>query len=129
MATTADALETLVLRYFAGVDGEDYPAIRETLTDDCLFTVETHGVKLQGDGEIKAMFDRLWASHAAVLHTDFVFTADPAANRVAVRFAVINTHHDGRETHKSNANFFEVTDGRFSRVSVYMAGENTLDTD
>lgn len=122
------ALETLVRRYFAAVDGEDYPAIRATLTDDCLFTVETHGVRLQGEGEIKAMFDRLWASHTAVLHKDFVFTTAPGDNRVAVRFTVINTHHDGRETHKSNANFFEVTDGRFSRVSVYMAGENTLNT-
>jgi len=129
MAMTEEALVALVRTYFTGVDSEDYPTIRATLADDCLFTVETHGVRLQGEGEIKAMFDRLWSSHAAVLHKDFVFTAAPGDNRIAVRFAVINTHHDGSETHKSNANFFEVTDGCFSRVSVYMAGENTLNTD
>ena len=128
MTMTEDDLIALVKTYFAGVDGEDYAGIRKTLSDRCLFTVETHGVHLQGDGEIRQMFDNLWSSHAAVLHRDFVFTAAPSDNRIAVRFAVVNTHHDGSETHKSNANFFEVMDGRFSRVSVYMAGENTLNT-
>ena len=120
---------SLVARYFAGVDAEDYEAISATLAPDCLFTVETHGVKLQGHREIKDMLERLWSSHASVLHKDFVYTAAPDHNRIAVRFAVVNTHHDGSQTHKSNSNFFEIRDGVFSRISVYMAGENTLDTD
>ena len=32
----------LVKRYIHGVDQEDFGAISETLTDDCVFTVETH---------------------------------------------------------------------------------------
>lgn len=116
----------LVERYFAGVDGEDFPAIAATLTPDCVFTVETHGVKLHGLVEIEAMFRRLWADHASVKHHDFAHVADPGDGRVASRFTVINTDHDGGTVRKSNCNFFELRDGEFSRVAVYMAGENTL---
>lgn len=118
----------LVRRYFDSVDKEDFAAVSATLTDDCVFTVETHGVRLQGREKIEGMFMRLWANHAAVRHQDFVYVAAPKDDRIAVRFAVVNTHHDRSLTHKSNCNFFEIRDGRFVRVAVYMAGENTLNT-
>ena len=118
----------LVKRYFNGVDNEDIAAVSATLTDDCVFTVETHGVRLQGSEEIKSMFMRLWDNHASVRHQEFVYVPAPKDDRIAVRFAVVNTHHDGSQTHKSNCNFFEIRDGRFVRVAVYMAGENTLNT-
>ncbi len=116
----------LVNQYFSGVDGEDFQAITETLTSECIFTVETHGVRLQGHDQIKTMFDRLWSNHAAVRHQDFVHVASPAEGRIATRFQVINTHHDGQVTYKSNCNFFEIVDSRFASVAVYMAGQNTL---
>ena len=116
----------LVEKYFTGVDNADFEVIVETLADDCVFSVETHGVKLQGVDEIERMFLRLWSSHATVKHQDFVYVADPGQGRIAARFSVVNTHHDGSLTNKSNCNFFELRDGRFSRIAVYMAGENTL---
>lgn len=116
----------LVGRYFASVDGEDFAAIESTLTEDCVFTVETHAIRLVGLDEIREMFVRLWDDHAAVRHYDFVHVAAPDDGRIAARFSVVNTHRDGRQIHKSNSNFFEIRDGRFSRVAVYMAGENTL---
>ena len=116
----------LVDRYFGAVDGEDFGVIGETLVADCIFSVETHGVVLRDRAGIKAMFRRLWDDHAAVSHRDFVHVADPDAGRIAVRFQVVNTQHDGAETHKSNCNFFEIEDGRFTRVAVYMDGGNTL---
>ena len=118
----------LVRRYFTAVDGEDFAAIAAMLADDCEFSVETHGVRLRGLGEIRAMFLRLWADHAAVRHYDFVHVAAPGDGRIATRFSVVNTGHDGGQVHKSNCNFFEIADGRFSRIAVYMAGENTLTT-
>jgi len=124
---TRQELITLVGRYFAGVDGEDFAAIKSTLTDDCVFTVETHGVELIGIEQISGMFDRLWSRHAAVRHEAFIYVPSPDDDRIAVRFAVVNTHHDGAMTHKSNCNFFEVRGDQFSRVAVYMAGENTLE--
>ncbi len=119
----------LVRQYFSAVDSEDFEAVKSTLAADCIFSVETHGVKLQGHVEIEIMLRRLWGDHAAVKHQDFVHVPSPETGRIASRFQVINTHHDGSLTHKSNCNFFEIVDGRFSRVAVYMAGQNTLDVD
>lgn len=123
---TERQLIDLVERYFAAVNAMDFRAIAQTLSDDCVFTVETHDVRLTGLGEIEPMFRRLWENHAAVCHETFTYVPAPESGRIAVRFSVVNTHHDGSRTLKSNCNFFEIRDGRFSAVAVYMAGENTL---
>ncbi len=116
----------LVERYFAAVDGEDEAALLATLTEECVFTVETHGVRLEGHAQIAAMFRRLWAAHAAVRHHRFTHVPDPVDGRIASRFSVENTERDGALTRKSNCNFFEIAGARFSAVAVYMAGPNTL---
>ena len=126
MNSTEDMI-SLVKRYFAAVDGEDLAGVLATLTEDCRFTVETHGVALTGHDEIRGMFTRLWGNHHAVLHDRFNFVADPAGGQIAAQFRVVNTLESGALVTKSNCNFFTVRDGRFSRVAVYMAGENTLD--
>ena len=117
----------LVKKYFDGVDREDFDAISDTLTSDCIFTVETHRVRLENRADIEQMFRRLWRNHAAVRHQDFVFVPAPDDGRIAAQFKVVNTHHDGNLTEKSNCNFFEIRDDRFARIAIYMAGENTLD--
>lgn len=124
---TDDDLIQLVRAYFAAVDGENLDGVLATLTPNCKFTVETHGVALDGHEEISGMFERLWSNHAAVLHDGFIFVPSSTTDRIAVQFKVTNTEDNGQKTHKSNCNFFEVDDGRFSSVAVYMAGANTLD--
>ena len=124
---TDEGLIALVRTYFAAVDGEDMEGVLATLTPDCRFTVETHGVELNGHDEIRGMFRRLWANHAAVLHDRFTFVPCAAAGRIAAQFQVTNTEADGSTTHKSNCNFFALRGDRFSAVAVYMAGANTLD--
>lgn len=120
-------MKALVLRYFSGVDNQDISLILETLAPDCVFSVETHGVRLQGHEAITAMFERLWSHHLSVLHDQFHFAEDSTTSIIAVRFQVTNQLHDGSTIHKSNCNFFTVKDGLFTEVRVYMAGENTLD--
>ena len=122
-----EELIALVERYFASVDGEDFDGVAATLTEDCVFTVETHGIRNEGTEAIEAMFRRLWADHKAVRHEDFTHVPAHEDGRIASRFTVVNTLHDGSQVRKSNCNFFEVRDGAFSRVAVYMAGENTLE--
>lgn len=117
----------LVEKYFSAVDEEDLNGILATITSDCVFTVETHGVRLTGAGEITEMFNRLWDNHNAVRHYDFRYVPDPPGDRVAAQFQVENTEHDGSHTHKSNCNIFDVREGRFSQIAVYMTGANTLD--
>lgn len=124
---TADEQIALVERYFAAVDAEDIGALLATLRTDCVFTVETHGVRLDGHEAIAGMFDRLWSNHAAVRHHRFVHVPDPEGGRIASRFQVENTETDGSVTRKSNCNFFEISEVRFSAVAVYMAGPNTLE--
>ncbi len=123
----ADAQIALVRQYFAAVDAEDLQGVLDTLSDTCRFTVETHGVILHGHDEITAMFTRLWANHRAVKHHRFRFVPDPVGGRIAAQFQVENTEKDGSVTHKSNCNVFDISEGRFSQISVYMAGPNTLD--
>jgi ketosteroid isomerase-like protein len=124
---TRDEQIELVKRYFAAVDGEDLKSVLATLTDDCVFSVETHGVRLEGHDAIAGMFRRLWENHKAVRHFDSVCVPDPDSGRIAARFKVQNTERDGSVTRKSNCNFFEIQGTRFSDVAVYMAGTNTLD--
>ena len=118
--------EKLVLKYFKGVDEENISSVLDTLTEDCVFSIETHGIKLVGHDEITSMFKRLWKNHASVEHKDFYFVKDAMKNQVAVRFQVINILHNDQIISKSNCNFFTLKDGIFSEVRVYMAGENTL---
>jgi ketosteroid isomerase-like protein len=118
--------EELVLDYFKGVDEENIDAILETLTEDCVFSIETHGIKLVGHKEIISMFKRLWKNHKSVEHKEFYFVKDPIGNQIAVRFQVKNVLPDDQIVSKSNCNFFTLKDGIFSEVRVYMAGENTL---
>lgn len=120
-------VKELVLTYFRGVDEQQIDLILATLDPDCVFSVETHAVRLQGHDEIRGMFDRLWSHHAAVRHDRFHFVDAGNGTDIAVRFQVTNTLHDGSLVHKSNCNFFTAIDGRFTEVRVYMAGENTLD--
>ena len=117
----------LVLNYFKGVDEENINKILKTLTVDCVFSIETHGIELIGHQEITGMFKRLWKNHKSVEHKEFCFINDPISNQVAVRFQVKNILHNGQIIFKSNCNFFTLKDGIFSEVRVYMAGENTLD--
>ena len=119
--------EDLVLRYFKGVDEEDITSILATLTKDCVFSIETHKIKLVGHEEITSMFKRLWKNHRSVEHKEFYFIKDHIKNQVAVRFQVKNVDHNGQIVLKSNCNFFTLEEDIFSEVRVYMAGENTLD--
>ena len=119
--------EDLVIQYFKGVDKEDINAILTTLTEDCVFSIETHKIKLIGHEEIISMFKRLWKNHKSVEHKNFCFVKDSLRNQIAVRFQVKNVLQNGQIISKSNCNFFTLRDGIFSEVRVYMAGENTLD--
>ena len=118
--------EKLVLKYFKGVDEENISSVLDTLTEDCVFSIETHGIKLDGHDEITSMFKRLWKNHASVEHKDFYFVKDAVEGQIAVRFQVRNVLYNNQIVSKSNCNFFTLKDGIFSEVRVYMAGENTL---
>ena len=123
----ASELKYKVIDYFKGVDTHDIQLILSTLTSDCYFAVETHGVSISGSEEISQMFERLWANHEWVKHDRFEWVICESEEAIAVRFQVTNKLLNGQLVHKSNCNFFNCKQGLFSEVRVYMAGENTLD--
>ena len=123
----ASELKYKVIDYFKGVDTQDIQLILSTLTSDCYFSVETHGVSISGSEEISQMFERLWANHEWVKHDQFEWVICESEKSIAVRFQVTNKLLNGQLVHKSNCNFFNCKQDLFSEVRVYMAGENTLD--
>lgn len=123
---TDDEMIDLVRTYFSAVDSGDLDGVLATLSLDCKFTVETHGIELNGHHDLRGMYERLWQNHAAMVHDQMTFVPNAATGRIAAQFRVVNTEHDGSITYKSNCNFFDVNYGRFSRVAVYMAGDTTL---
>lgn len=124
---TDNEMIDLVRAYFSAVDNQNLDGVLATLALDCKFTVETHGVELNGHHDLRGMFERLWSNHAAMVHDQMTFVPNAATGRIAAQFRVVNTEHDGSITLKSNCNFFDVAYGRFSRVAVYMEGDTTLD--
>ena len=123
----ASELKDKVIDYFKGVDTQDIQLILSTLTSECYFSVETHGVNMRGSKPISQMFERLWANHQWVTHDQFEWVICKSEEAIAVRFRVTNKLLNGQLVNKSNCNFFNCTQGLFSEVRVYMAGENTLD--
>ena len=113
--------------YFSRVDRMDLTGVLDLLTPDCRFTIETSVLAFEGrDDAIRGMFERLFARWDKVWHGNFRHVADPAAARAASQFDVRNTGADGHVHEKRNCNFFTFDGDRFSVISVYMSGENTL---
>ena len=54
---TNDEMIALVTKYFGSVDRGDLEGVLSTLSIDCKFSVETHGIELAGHGELRGMFD------------------------------------------------------------------------
>ena len=120
-------LVALVEGYFSAVDRKDVEGTLTRFAADAQFAIANHGVFYEGrEIEIRGMFDRLHERYAKVWHGNFSHTVDVAAQRIASRFRVENITHEGEKLVKNNCNFFELKDGLFKAVYVYMAGENSL---
>jgi len=123
----APALQELVERYFAAVDRKDMVATLACFGPQAQFGIANHGVSFEGrDTQLRSMFERLHERYARVWHGDFEHVYDVPRQRVASRFRVENTTHAGEQLHKNNCNFFQVQDGLFVQVWVYMSGDNSL---
>ena len=126
LTPTAAAMAQMVETYFRGVDTRDMDLILSVLTEDCGFTVESHGDHVTGHDGLRAMFEHIWKTPGEVLHHDFVHTADVGAGRIASQFQVTYRLADGRVVRKSNCNVSTLRGDRIARIQVYMAGDNRL---
>ena len=124
---SASQLVALAEGYFSAVDRKDVEGTLICFAANAQFVIANHGVFYEGrEIQIRGMYDRLNERYAKVWHGDFTHTVDVAAQRIASRFRVENITHEGEKLVKNNCNFFELKDGLFTAVYVYMAGENSL---
>ena len=78
------------------------------------------------DKGVKHMFEGLFNRYQKVWHGAFRHVCDVKRQSIASQFKVVNTLKDGSQRSKTNCNFFELRDGLFCRIEIYMSGENTL---
>lgn len=124
---TDDQLIALAMRFFAALDARDPQALADTLAEDCIFSIETHGIIHNGQQAICELFSSRWESTVHAVHHDFTHTPSASAGRVASQFTATYSGPDAPPP-KSNANVFTMADGRITKIAVYMAGENSIKT-
>jgi len=117
----------LVERYFSAVDNKHMDAVLSCIAPDAEFRVATFDTVFVGrDTSIRRMFQRLFDRYERIWHGDFrhIVGMDGC---VASQFTVINETSDGEKLEKFNANFFSIENGLFTRITVYMSGDNSLE--
>jgi len=126
---TDDDLIQLAMRYFTALDARDSDALADTLADDCVLTIETHDIRHEGRQAICALFTSRWEVPKDMLvqarHHDFTHSPSQSSGRIASQFTVTYSGPDAPSP-KSNANVFSMQHGKITRISVYMAGANSI---
>jgi len=114
-------------RYFHGVDNYDMDLILNCFHEDAVLTEMTSNTVHDGIDKIKEMFVGLFDAHSRIWHGNFVHTADVQEQAICSQFSVEVTAKDTGELNRyENCNRFYMKDGKFTRVYVYMSGENLL---
>lgn len=120
-----EQLAALPATYFRAVDSYDLPAVLGHFADDATLTVQTAGVTFSGHDEIGRMFTDFFADWDSMLHEITNIVVDPAAAKVSTEQHVDLNRSGTTKMH--NCNFFDVdSDGKFSRVIIWMDGTNPL---
>ena len=126
---THDDLIDLAGRYFMALDARDSEALASTLAEDCVLKIETHDITHHGKAAIRALFAARWQGPLDTMitarHHDFTHSPSPSCGRITSQFTVTYSGPDAPEP-KSNANVFSMRDGKITRISVYMAGANSI---
>ncbi len=120
-------VDIVTKRYFHGVDNRLMDIILDCFDEDATLTEVTSATVHKGREGIRKMFETLFMSFDRIWHGNFVHTADPVANAVCSQFSVeIDPAGTGQTLRYENCNRFYMKDRRFSRVYVYMSGDNLL---
>lgn len=114
-------------RYFHGVDNYNMDMVLDCFHEDAVLTEVTSMTVHEGrDAGIRTMFEGLFDAHERIWHGNFVHTADVDSEAICSQFSVEVTPKGGDELRYENCNRFYLKDGKFTRVFVYMSGENLL---
>lgn len=120
-------IDTVTKRYFHGVDNYDMGQVLACFHPDAVLTEVTSMTVHEGrDQGIATMFSGLFEGFSQIWHGNFVHTADVESEAICSQFSVEITPHGGGPLRYENCNRFYLKDGKFSRVFVYMSGDNLL---
>lgn len=120
-------VDIVVKRYFDGVDNKVLEQVLDCFHPHAVLTEMTsHTVHEGRDAGIRRMFTDLFAAHARIWHGNFVHTVDLQRQCIASQFSVEVSAAGGAAQRYENCNRFLLDDGRFSRVFVWMSGDNLL---
>lgn len=124
--TRDELIELATQKYFANVDRKAMAPVLDYCNEDVQFTIQTDNLTHSGHAGVRKMFENLFSGYEEIWHGDFEVAADEQSQTVCARFNVYLKDHQGNETRLKNCNFWYVENGRFSRVFVFMSGENVL---
>ena len=113
-------------KYFANVDGKNVELTIACFAPDATLTVQTAHVTHTGHDEIRRMFTDFMASTKVIYHGDYSHIVDVENQKIASQFLARNDYDDKPTVAMRNCNFFEIENGVFSKVTIYMSDENPL---
>ncbi|KAI9924681.1 hypothetical protein ASPWEDRAFT_172355 [Aspergillus wentii DTO 134E9] len=120
------SLSTLPATYFQAVDTRNIDLVISLFAPDATFTVVTANMTFTGTNEIRRMFTDFIANSKTLSHTITSLVVDEKAGKVATEQDYVGESVDGTRSALHNCNFFDVVDGRFTRVVVWMSGASPL---
>ena len=122
MLDRAQLIDLVETRYFAAMDRKDLDATMSALAPDCVLTVYPAGDRFAGrDAAIRPMFAKAFADYESLWHGNFNWVVDEPQQRLAAWFDVRLVRTDGSVVEMSNGKFFTVSDGRLSRLDLYLS--------
>lgn len=125
--SAAELIDLVERHYFRNVDNKNLEPVLECFAEDIVLRVKTANVTHRGrNSGIRRMFENLMKDTKIIYHGEFNHVVDVENQKIASEFLVCNDYDDGSHVEKRNCNFFEIENGLFKDVSVYMTGENTL---
>ena len=121
-------VDIVTKRYFDGVDNLNLAQVLDCFHEDAVLTEVTSNTVHEGrDAGIRTMFEGLFDAHSRIWHGNFVHTADTDSQAICSQFSVeVTPKGSDDELRYENCNRFYLKDGKFTRVFVYMSGENLL---
>ena len=125
--TAGQLVELVEKHYFHNVDSKNIDPVLKCFAEDAVLSVQTAGASHSGrDGAIRKMFEGFMGDIKTIYHGDFTHVVDIENQKIATQFVARNDYDDGQHVEMRNCNFFELEEGLFKLVTIYMSGENPL---
>lgn len=112
--------------YFGAVDEFDLDGILSHFATECVLEVPTHGVRHAGLRAVRESYERRAQAVKKSWHGDFQFLANADTSQLAVRLKVKRDTFSGKHDEMDNLTLLEFDGDQIKRVSIWMAGENSL---